>query len=847
MDELMLNNCRRRTRYTMVAMATSIAALAGIAAGPGLPGGAAPGDANTPTPAIPDRVIHLESATTGRLPSISGDGGRIVFVAPSAHGGLTADGGPLDSVWLRDRSSGALTELVPLNPSLRVGASTNPVISRDGCTVVMTTELALDLFRDDDTGRRWDVYRTVLPGCPGAFEPGEWQLVSTTSVGEPVARDDVDPAQKPAVSAAGTTIVYARRAVPDGDDLTSWTSLDVVDATIPVGDPGRVSTAPGLPLDLPSFALAPIGQADPAISDDGRYIAFTTDAVIESGFDSETLEEYVQATWPAAPVSAPEAIRPTTQIYRWDRTVNADEGGETFRLVSATAGGLPPDRSSGHAAISARGDIVAFTSLARDLDPLTAELPALPNSLGAATQVYVADLDPPMPPLVDGQAPIPPDAVIRLVSRTADSFGLGSSSAAQLDASGDTLVFATEATNLTGDDRRTAAAAGLGDVVVANLVHGGLAPVTMRYDGVLADLGAGAPVISSAARTIAFETVTGAQLLGANAEVPTGTQVFSQDLTPDLDVTPVDVGTVEVGQPSPEWKTRVVNNGPGSFVPDSIVSSDGAFAITGGSCTSKVALPAGSSCEIDVIFTPTTPGAAGSAIALTEAGFGAQQAIIYFSGVGGVPTIVANPPGQNLGDALVGTSAGVTAYVMVTNVGPYDEVMQPVQVGGANPGDFPVLDDRCSQVTVVPGGSCEVGIGFSPLDGGRRNAIVSVTTQGGATSSVVVSGTGAYRPAIAVGPAVVEEGESVSIGGLGFPAGGVVSLGWADTDERVTVQVADNGGFSVRLPVVVGGPTGRREIVVSDPADRFGEVRSAPVLVDAQRRAIPLRPTVRRP
>ncbi|MEZ5256715.1 MAG: hypothetical protein R2705_07445 [Ilumatobacteraceae bacterium] len=49
----------------------------------------------------------------------------------------------------------------------------------DGCTLVVVTELAYDVFRDDDRGTRWDTYRTVLPECrdasdaPGRVEPAQ--------------------------------------------------------------------------------------------------------------------------------------------------------------------------------------------------------------------------------------------------------------------------------------------------------------------------------------------------------------------------------------------------------------------------------------------------------------------------------------------------------------------------------------------------------------------------------------------------------------------------------------------------------------------------------------------------
>ncbi|MEZ5249813.1 MAG: hypothetical protein R2713_11550 [Ilumatobacteraceae bacterium] len=64
-------------------------------------------------------------------------------------------------------------ELTPLRSEFVAGDSVRPAISGDGCVVAFVTEIAYDLFRDDDTGARWDVYRTVLPACEdGAADGG---------------------------------------------------------------------------------------------------------------------------------------------------------------------------------------------------------------------------------------------------------------------------------------------------------------------------------------------------------------------------------------------------------------------------------------------------------------------------------------------------------------------------------------------------------------------------------------------------------------------------------------------------------------------------------------------------
>ena len=92
-------------------------------------------------------------------------------------------------IYFTDRETNATMELTPVPPGVRTGNSIHPVISGDGCSVAIVTELPLDVFRDDDTGERWDVYRARLPLCGGEF--GGWELVSTRTDGSTLARDDV--------------------------------------------------------------------------------------------------------------------------------------------------------------------------------------------------------------------------------------------------------------------------------------------------------------------------------------------------------------------------------------------------------------------------------------------------------------------------------------------------------------------------------------------------------------------------------------------------------------------------------------------------------------------------------
>ena len=182
----------------------------------------------------------------GSAATVSGDGRFVAY--QGLPGGGNPDVAAIDSrvstVYLTDREAGTNIEVTSVPEGQRPGNTVHPVLSGDGCSIVVVTELALDVFRDDDTGLRWDVYRQRLAHCGGT--PGDWELVSSDGAGSAVARDDVDVTDPPAVSRSGTLIAYPHPATDllDGEGITA---VSVVDLEQPLGSPGRSSPVAGMP------------------------------------------------------------------------------------------------------------------------------------------------------------------------------------------------------------------------------------------------------------------------------------------------------------------------------------------------------------------------------------------------------------------------------------------------------------------------------------------------------------------------------------------------------------------------------------------------------------------------
>ena len=223
--------------------------------------------ASAPTPRTPTPILETVASQT---PSVSADGRFVAYAgAPLAKGDTRSS-----TALLRDRQAGTIVELSPAVEGIHPGATVWPVISADGCTVTVITEMALDLFRDDDSGDRWDVYRTVLPHCDG---DGDWELVSASSGSgfSAAAGDDVSPLYPPAVSGEGSIVAYTHSFSPPTDDLTGIT---LVDLTVPIGDTGRARPVAGSPAAAPDTAFLNRGLRQPALSTDGSVLAYTSDA-----------------------------------------------------------------------------------------------------------------------------------------------------------------------------------------------------------------------------------------------------------------------------------------------------------------------------------------------------------------------------------------------------------------------------------------------------------------------------------------------------------------------------------------------------------------------------------------
>jgi Tol biopolymer transport system component len=252
-------------------------------------------------------------------PDISGDGRYVVFVSSAGNLGDTPMPPGTPRVFLRDRERHTTRALV-VNSAGRPsdGWTGSPVISADGLTVAFEST-APDLVEDRTATNTPAVYMIRLPA--GVFE-----RVSVSSAGGAT----MGPGISPSVNADGRYVAFMSTA-----DLTCD------------GGPGCRPDTSGIPDVYLRDTLAHttrrlvVGHTGdearyhPALSGDGRYVAFVSES--------------------------PHSRQRTSQVYVYETRTDKTE------LVSRSPNGRPANAASTRPTLSYDGAWIAFQSLASDL------------------------------------------------------------------------------------------------------------------------------------------------------------------------------------------------------------------------------------------------------------------------------------------------------------------------------------------------------------------------------------------------------------------------------------------------------------------------------------------------
>jgi Tol biopolymer transport system component len=251
-----------------------------------------------------------------QAPSLSADGRILAFetIAPD----LPPRGTARRRVIVRDRPNGTMRPLVIAGDAPPDGGAGEPAVSRDGRVVVFTSD-ATNLVPEPDTnGGQTDIYAWQL-------ETGRITRISVDSHG---AQPSAGASHSPRVSRDGAVVAFVSTARLASADTNTVADVYVRDVRhgITVLASGGVDSAH----DGPS--------SSPAISADGRYVAFESLATLD-----------------------PADRNNDRDVYIFDVTTR------TSMLVSMTSKGQAANAASRRPALSDAGEVVAYESLASNL------------------------------------------------------------------------------------------------------------------------------------------------------------------------------------------------------------------------------------------------------------------------------------------------------------------------------------------------------------------------------------------------------------------------------------------------------------------------------------------------
>ena len=163
------------------------------------------------------------------------------------------------------------------------------------------------------------------------------------------------------------------------------------------------------------------------------------------------------------------------------------------------------------------------------------------------------------------------------------------------------------------------------------------------------------------------------------------------------------------------------------------------FKIQSNGCP-NMTLYVGVSCIISVAYAPTT-GSPLTGSLTVQSGAPSSPNVVTLNGTA-TPAIYVTPTVLGFGSVTLGNGTS-GRVVKITNTGTGPLLVSSLALGGANPGDFWIYANGCTNVTLNPGASCTAYVSFEPMAIGTRTAKVTIAhNASGGPTAVSLSGTG---------------------------------------------------------------------------------------------------------
>ncbi len=400
--------------------------------------------------------------------SINGDG-RFVAFSSDASTLVPNDTNNFTDVFLRDTCLGAPSGCVPnvvrvsvaTDGSQANGFSFSPAISANGRYVAFTSDA--DNLVPGDTNQFPDIFvRDTCFGAPAGCVAST-ERVSLNNDGTQIHLQNGEPT----ISADGRFVAFGSGMV----DFYYGASFNIFVRDTCAGAAAGCTPSTTLVSALPNGGAGNIDSESPAISSDGRFVAFQSADQMTTDDTDHVGDVFLRDTC----VGAPAGCNPSTILISI-----GDDGSQSANGVSIAV------------AISATGRFVTFDTI---------------NSNGQPAAVFVRD--------TCVGAPVGCTASTTRASVASNgTAGNGDSRGGSLSDDGRFIAFESDATNLVSSDTNNATDIFVRDTCVGALVS--CTPSTVRLsvtlDGVQGNGSSVAPVLTGDARFVTF--VSGASNLG---------------------------------------------------------------------------------------------------------------------------------------------------------------------------------------------------------------------------------------------------------------------------------------------------------------------------------------------
>lgn len=225
--------------------------------------------------------------------------------------------------------------------------------------------------------------------------------------------------------------------------------------------------------------------------------------------------------------------------------------------------------------------------------------------------------------------------------------------------------------------------------------------------------------------------------------VTASTQLYLFGSTPAVTLTPVskDFGSVQVGSTSGSQTFTLLNSYSQAITIASIATGLSDYTPNSNCPLAPSTLASGSSCTIQVAFSPTATGVRADQLTVFHDAPGSPT-VSALTGTGtAVPTgILFSPTSLSWGNTVVGQSTS-SKSVTLTNSSGTPLTIASITVGS----DYAITSKTCpiSPSTLADGASCTISVAFRPMAQGLRSDVITVTDDNSSSpQQVPLSGTG---------------------------------------------------------------------------------------------------------